>query len=357
MTTKKGPIDSRPTSSSSSNVNSKKKTEYAEHERLQKSLEVVSEREQQFQDVLVKLDVCRPGSAQGLKHLDLASLIKTYEIWAEREYIWIPPSEPIEEESEEKALNLDDEEQESVDDEIGKNKIVNSGADNFGNSTGDNKEEEGGKPPRKIPKTGLPATAPPPLSSSSSEGQTPLNPININKRVRTASEESVFCDSVKSGDPPVTQAEPPKKGATKPTAATKVAAAAALLASAKKGSASAAAGDNPKIPKELSCLEVKRVQDTLALCDRIAKEHTIESAYEVRGFTGKATDYKPCEMCIDNKIGNGRATSVCLGCSVITHPQELYYVCWDHSLQHGMEVFKARYCQQCFREGQDDGNV
>ena len=258
-------------------------------------------------------------------------------------------------------------------------KIVDSGIDNFGKSAGiDNDDnnieaefEEGkNKKPRKGV-LGAPAAAAEalPLSTSSSAGQkpVPLSEIKTNKRARSSSaptsddddDDEEHSKSQDLDEVVVVHPTPAHAGNRQGVKHQKSSSAAAGAASGKKvtkgkGSTSAAAGDNPRIP---ACLEVSRVHETLGLCDQISKEHKIVSAHEARGFTGKTTDYKACEMCIDKRIGNGRATSVCLGCSVLTHPQVLFYVCWDHALQHGMEVFKARYCQQCFREAQEDGNV
>ena len=261
-------------------------------------------------------------------------------------------------------------------------KIVDSGIDNFGKSAGiDNDDnnieaefEEGkNKKPRKGV-LGAPAAAAEalPLSTSSSAGQkpVPLSEIKTNKRARSSSaptsddddDDEEHSKSQDLDEVVVVHPTPAHAGNRQGVKHQKSSSAAAGAASARKvgkgkESASAAPGDTPKITKDLKCLGIKRVQETLALCDRIAKEHTLESAFEARGGTGKTTDYKSCELCLDNKIGNGRATSVCLGCSIVTHPQELFYVCWDHALQHGMDIFKARYCQQCFREAQEDGNV
>ena len=371
MTSKKGTVDT----SSSSNVDPKLKAQHAEHERLQLKLKVAADRGLKKLDVLAKLDELKPGASKFLSHLTLEVLIETYEEpeWSNTKYIWIPPSEPTEEETGEK-VNLDDEEQESVNND----KIVVSANDNITNGETGDKEEEvvsaGNK--RKRVLSGIESEeSSPPLPSntppSSLVPRTGKDKINLKEKPTVDDDDDDQHSQSQDGESVVVLPTPApvnnQRGgkSTKLSGpsdnSTKLSTAAASAASAKKvgkgkGSAAAASGDNAihRIP---ACLEVHRIQETLGLCDQIAKEHKIISAYEARGFTGKTTDYKACEMCLDKKIGNGRATSVCLGCSTLTHPQELFHVCWDHALQHGMEVLKARYCQQCFREAQEDGNV
>ena len=264
-------------------------------------------------------------------------------------------------------------------------KIINSDTDNFGKSTGEEETtvEAGSKnknnKPRPRPLSALPpAPAAPSLSSSSSYGQaphylappplpqekTPLSLLRANKRRRGDSEDDDDDDDdgdqsedlTPAGSKPVPGADPPKKGATKPSAAQNKAAASAASAKKSKGSAGAAAvaGDNPGVP---GWLKAKRIQDTLALSDKIKKEHVIESAAELRYPPTPRTDKFKCEMCLYDKINNGFATSICIGCSYLSPPQRLHYICWDHALQHGMDEFKAQYCTQCFQEFQEDGHI
>ena len=196
-------------------------------------------------------------------------------------------------------------------------------------------------------------------SSSSSSGPTPLNQFHINKRTKTDEDEDDddYGDENYEGHLPRAVAPTVKGKAGGAAAASSTPGQKKVAGSkgkgTKSGSASAAAVENTHIPL---WQRARRIQNTLALIERTAVDHTIESAYEIRG-TGKASDKFKCEMCLFDKIGDGRATSICLGCSDLGPPQRLHYICWDHALQHGLQEFKGEYAQQCFKDFQDDGPV